>query len=105
MAPTAVTGAFIGEQAAIDAALKFVTMGDGHLSPAQEPPKNIHAELGSRDKAKVWIITMDGTWTVNGPPRPTPTGGITPSPLAPLHHLVLVVDASTGVVRSVEGRP
>ena len=123
-APTAVVVGAISEQAAIAAALKYATLGDGHLMPAQESPGNIHAELVPADQARdqldayglssnsgeslngaIWLITLDGTWTVNGPPQPTPAGGITPSPLAPLHHLVVVLDAGTGAVRIVSGRP
>ena len=112
-APTAVAGAAISEQAAIAAALKYAP--DGHIIPAQEPT-NIHAELVPADKIRdhglssnlpessngaFWLISMDGTWQVNGPP---PLPGITPSPLDPLHHLIVVLDAGTGALVSVSGR-
>ncbi len=119
--PTTVAAAVISEQAAIAAALKYATLGDGHISSAQEPPRNIHAELLPLDQARdqliaygwssnsaessnvaIWLITLDGTWTVNGPPQ---LPGITPSPLAPLHQLVVALDAGTGAVRFISGRP
>ena len=113
VAPTPVVGAVISEQAAIAAALKYAT--DGHIIPAQEPT-NIHAELVPADKIRdhglssnlpessngaFWLISMDGTWQVNGPP---PLPGITPSPFDPLRHLIVVLDAGTGAVVSVSGR-
>ena len=113
IAPTAVAGAAISEQDAIAAALKNAT--DGHIIPVQEPT-NIHAELVPADKIRdhglssnsaessngaFWLISMDGTWQVNGPP---PLPGITPSPLDPLRHLIVVLDAGTGAVVSVSGR-
>jgi hypothetical protein len=119
--PTPVVGAAISEQAASAAALKYATSGDGHISPAQEPPKNIQAKLVPADQARdqsvaygvsmnaadsftsaIWLITLDGTWALNGPPQ---LPGITPSPLEPLHHLVIVLDADTAAVRFVSGKP
>jgi hypothetical protein len=120
-APTTVAGAAISEQAAIAAALKYATLGDGHVSPAQEPPRITHAELMLADKDRdklvaygvssnaadsikgaIWLITLDGRWALNGPPQ---LPGITPSPLEPLRHLIVVLDAGTGAVGFVSGKP
>ena len=113
IAPTPVAGAAISEQDAIAAALKNAT--DGHIIPVQEPT-NIHAELVPADKIRdhglssnsaessngaFWLISMDGTWQVNGPP---PLPGITPSPLDDLRHMIVVLNASTGALISVSGR-
>ena len=120
-APTPLAGATISEQAAIAAVLKYATNGDGHVSPAQEPPRITHAELMLADKDRdkllaygvssnaadsingaIWLITLDGRWAINGPPQ---LPGITPSPLEPLRHLVVVLDAVTGAVGFTSGRP
>lgn len=120
-APTAVAGAAISEQAAIAAALKFATLGDGHILPGQESPKIIEAKLLPADQARdqsvaygvsmnaadsftsaIWLITLDGTWALNGPPQ---LPGITPPPSEPLHQLVIVLDAGTAAVRFVSGKP
>jgi hypothetical protein len=119
VASAPVAGAVISEQAAIAAALKSAAMADGHIIPEQEPT-NIHAELVPADKAPdrlvadglsgssadasngaIWLISMDGTWQVNGPPQ---LPGITPSPLDPLHHMIVALDAGTGALVSVSGR-
>ena len=120
-APIAVAGTAISELAAIAAALKYATSGDGHVSPAQEPPRITHAELMLTDKDRdklvaygvssnaadsikgaIWLITLDGRWALNGPPQ---LPGITPSPLEPLRHLIVVLDAGTGAVGFVSGKP
>jgi hypothetical protein len=121
IAPTAVVGAAISEQDAIAAGLKYATNGDGHIGPAQEPPRITHAELvlANKDRDKlvaygvssnaadsikgaIWLITLDGRWALNGPPQ---LPGITPSPLEPLRHLVVVLDAGTGALGFVSGKP
>jgi hypothetical protein len=121
IAPTAVIGAAISEQAAIAAALRYGTNGDGHISPAQEPPRSSHAQLVLADKDRdqlvasgvssnaadslhgaVWLITLDGTWALNGPP---PLPGTAAPLLEPVHHLVIVLDAGTGAVGFVSGKP
>ena len=121
-APTAMAGAANSEQAAIAAALKYATLGDGHIMPGQESPRISRLKLAAgvirpaisllrmgcrviREDSitnTIWLITLDGTWIVNGPPQ---LPGITPPPLAPLHHLVIVLDAATGAVGPVSGRP
>jgi hypothetical protein len=119
--PTTMAAAVNNEQAAIAVALKYATSGDGHISPAQEPPKNIQAKLVPADQARdqsvaygvsmnaadsftgaIWLITLDGTWALNGPPQLP--GTISP-PLEPLHHLVIVLDAGTGAVKFISGKP
>ncbi|MEP7189740.1 MAG: hypothetical protein ABI901_11180, partial [Roseiflexaceae bacterium] len=120
-APTAVAGAVISEQEAIAAALRYGTNGDGHISQAQEPPRSTHAQLMLADKDRdqlvaygvsrnaadslhgaIWLITLDGTWSLNGPPQ---LPGTTAPLLEPLHHLIVVLDAGTGSVGVVSGKP
>jgi photosystem II stability/assembly factor-like uncharacterized protein len=120
-APAALAGAAISEQDAIAAALRYGTNGDGHIGPAQEPPRSTHAQLLLADKDRdqlvangvssnaadslhgaVWLITLDGTWALNGPP---PLSGTAAPVLEPLHHLVVVLDAGTGAVGFVSGKP
>jgi hypothetical protein len=124
IAPTPVVGVAIGKQAAIATALKYATMGDGHIGPAQEPTTNIQAKLVSAAQSRdelvaagvsrnaadasqgaVWVITMDGTWSLTGPPPLISDDKITPSPLEPLHHLVMVLDAGTGAAGFISGKP
>jgi hypothetical protein len=120
-APATAVGVAISEQEAIAAALRYGTNGDGHIIPSHEPPRIAHAQLILADKDRdqlvangvtgsaadslhgaVWLITLDGTWALNGPPQ---LPGTAAPPLEPLHHLVIVLDAGTGAVGFSSGKP
>ncbi len=106
--------AFIGEQEAIDIAVYHCDLG--HLQ-AQESPNNVQADLTTLDNAieilgdnnyggrepelMVWLITMDGSWLLFGPP---PEAG-TPTPAPPqFHHCAVIISATRGELISVSNR-
>lgn len=108
------TIASMSEQEAIDIAIYHCDLG--HLQ-AQESPHNIQADLTTLDNAlriladdnyhgrdpelMVWLITMEGTWLLFGPP---PVAG-TPTPEPPqFHHCAVIITATTGELISVSNR-
>ena len=109
LAGCAATNGFISEQQARDIAIK--ASNSGHLK-AVEPPANVRAEMITLETARkrlaesgstadgrnpgmmVWLITMEGTWTLSGGP-PTPAGA-TPAPQVVFHHYAVILDAKTG---------
>lgn len=109
-------GAFISQQTAIEIATKQASIGDGHISGAAEPLKNIQATLIPITTAQaqlessgwvgnlpetadvmVWVITMDGAWTLEGGPAPPLTPQPTISSPRFTHYLV-ILNAQTGKV-------
>lgn len=109
LAGCAATSGFISEQQARDIALK--ASNSGHLQ-AVESPANIQAELLTLETARkrlaqsgstaderspgmmVWLVTMEGTWTLSGGP-PTPVG-TSPAPQVTFHRYAVILDAQTG---------
>ncbi len=100
---------FISEQQARVIAVRSSI--SGHFR-ATEPPSILQAELmplgvaekrlaqnGDSDRAQpptamVWLVTLEGTWTlVGGPPTPT---GASPVPQSIFHHYAIILDARTG---------
>ncbi len=81
----------------------------------QEPPHNIKAELLSCNEAeeklgwkacinqgyssiiKVWFVSMDGVWLIQGPPNASGS----PSTPIPVTYCYVLMDAITGQVFSV----
>ncbi len=99
---------FINEQQA--RAIVVRSSNTGHLR-ATEPANVLQAELmtleaaekrmaqnGDSNRAQpptvtVWLVTLEGTWTlVGGPPTPA---GASPVPQTIFHHYAIILDAST----------
>jgi hypothetical protein len=103
---TSLGSLFISEQQAIQIALKVAITSSPPLVASDVRPTNVRAEqMTLADAAKrqthivqggrtqenpntmIWYITMDGSWTNQLLPTPTP-----------LHHFYCIIDASTGRV-------
>ena len=111
--PPTPTIASISEQEAIDLAIYHCDLG--HLQ-AQESPYNVQVDLITLDDAlriltddnyggrepelMVWLITMEGTWLLSGPP---PVGTPTSEP-SQFHHCAVIITATTGELISVSNR-
>ena len=110
----------ISEQQARDIALK--ASNSDHLK-ALEAPSNVRTELLTLETAKerigqngdyserqtpdmkVWLVTMEGTWAISGPPTPISGGpptpeGSTQTPQATFHQYTIMLDAMTGEIIS-----
>jgi hypothetical protein len=103
----------IGEQAALTMAVKAAMTDSFHFSGALERPTNLKAELKSLGTAAVdlgaqgygvawdsaaipvsrmvWVVTMDGAWPRNFPPRLPGE-----AQREPWHHLAVILDSDTG---------
>jgi hypothetical protein len=98
----------------MDTARQIAMRGEHYLGGAEEPLRNLQAELVSLTIAHqrliaqgwpasvaepsdrmVWLVTMEGTWKlIGGPPEP-----LTPVPTnvpQDFHYLVVFLDAQTG---------
>ncbi|MCL4487993.1 MAG: hypothetical protein M1570_07670 [Chloroflexi bacterium] len=101
---------FITPQQAYDIAVR--DSNQGHLR-AQEPPssRTTRADLMTLESARaafggngdnggrapttmVWLVTLEGTWTITGGPL-TPKGA-GPAPQPTFHHYAVILDARTG---------
>ena len=107
----------ISEQEAVDAALQSAAMSRPELSGSQVTPSNVHAEqmtlseavkridennsvaTGYSPDTLVWLVTMDGIW-LDEFPRPTDL----PTP-EPYQHLILIIDATSGLEIESAARP
>jgi hypothetical protein len=107
----------ISEEKAIDAALKSAAISRPEMSGSQVTPSNVHAEqmtlsgavkridesnsvaAGYSPDMVVWLVTMDGLW-LNEFPRPTDV----PTP-EPYQHLIIIIDATSGIEIESAARP
>lgn len=103
----------ISEEQARNIALRAANSGDLR---ALAPPSGIQSELldletarsrlgqgnsyehGPSLQTKVWLVIIQGVWTMAGGP-PTPVGAA-PAPGALFHRYAVIIDASTGAVIS-----
>jgi hypothetical protein len=70
---------------------------------AEEQPFNIKTKLYIDKGLLLGIVTMDGTWSAEGPLPPEDS---LPIPGAPaLHHCSVIINAVTGRVNRVSARP
>jgi len=101
----------ISREEAIAIALQIARAPQPELSPALTEPVNVQAErmtlidayrrldvttelgAGPYDKETVvWLVTMEGTWTVEFPRQPD-----APEPeQEPYHHYAIILDATSG---------
>ncbi|MBI4670349.1 MAG: hypothetical protein HY741_01600 [Chloroflexi bacterium] len=87
-----------------------------HLEQVQAPTQ-IHAEWMTADAATkrgfkngatdsnaiVWLVTLEGTWQLNG--GPLPPANATPAPPPMFHRCITVLDAKTGDVLMTQAQP
>ena len=110
----------ISREEAIAIALQIARAPQPELRPALTEPVNVQAErmklidavrrldetteLGAGsydDEAVVWLVTMEGTWTVE---FPRPPDALEPE-REPYHHYAVVLDATSGSTIMVLARP
>ncbi len=119
--PTATASPFLTEQQAIAMAIKYALVAQPEISGSKVPPTNTHAQLmsffdanklvsgsdrlapGDDPDQMVWVVSMDGLWTIEMPRQFTP---IPSSPTdVPIRHFTFVLDAKTGAFMGAGGHP